>query len=288
MIPAGFEYVRARTLAQALDAAGAKDTKLLAGGQTLIPLLRFRFTQPRRLVDIGGLAQLKGIKATPKGLRLGSGVTYRELLDSALVRKHAALIIEATNGIGDRQVRNRGTIGGSIAHADPASDLPAVLLALGASITARSKRGTRTIPASKFFLGAFTTALKKGELITDVLVPPLPKGSGSAYVTFEQPASGYPLVAAAAVVARAKGVVSHAVLGFTGLSEHAFLSASVGLLVGTKGTAADIDSVADAAAGGVEPNADIHASGDYRLHLARVAADRALTQALERLSSRAQ
>ena len=282
MIPAGFEYVRAKTLAQALTAAATRDTKLLAGGQSLIPLLRFRLAQPKRIVDIGGLAQLKGIKATPKGLRIGSLVTYRELLDSALVRKHASLIAEVTEDIGDRQVRNLGTIGGSVAHADPASDMPAVLLALGALIAVRSSRGSRTLAASRFFLGAFTTALKKGELVTDIIVPPLTKGAGSAYASVEQPASGYPLVAAAAVVAKARGVVSQAALAFTGLSDHAFLAASASQLIGTQGTADDIEHVAEAAAGGVEPNSDIHASGDYRLHLAKVTAERALTRALER------
>ena len=282
MIPAGFEYVRAKTLGQALTAAATKDTKLLAGGQSLIPLLRFRLAQPRRLVDISGLTQLKGIKATPRGLRIGSLVTYRELLDSGLVKKHAALVAEVTENIGDWQVRNLGTIGGSVAHADPASDMPAVLLALGATINVRSSRGARAIPASKFFLGAFSSALKKGELITDILVPPLPRGAGSAYSAVEQVASGYPLVAAAAVVAKAKGAVSSASLAFTGLSDHAFLAASVSQLLGTQGTADDITHVAEAAAGGVEPNGDIHASGDYRLHLAKVTAERALTQALER------
>jgi carbon-monoxide dehydrogenase medium subunit len=282
MIPAGFEYVRAKTLAQALAAAANKDTALLAGGQTLIPLLRFRMAQPKRVVDIGGLPQLKGIKATPKGLRIGAGVTYRELLDSALVRKQAPLIAEVTEGIGDRQVRNLGTIGGSVAHADPVSDMPAVLLALGATVTARSRRGVRSIAASKFFLGAFSTALKKGELITDIVFPAVPKGAGTAYVCFEQPASGYPLVAAAAVVGKTKGKVSHAVLAFTGLTDHAFLAAAVSQLLGTAGSAEDVKSVAEAAPGGVEPNADIHASGDYRLHLASVAAERALTQALAR------
>jgi carbon-monoxide dehydrogenase medium subunit len=282
MIPAGFEYVRAKTLGQALTAAATKDTKVLAGGQSLIPLLRFRFAQPKRLVDIGGLAQLKGIKATPKGLRIGSLVTYRELLDSALVRKTAPLIAEVTEHVGDRQVRNLGTIGGSVAHADPASDMPAVLLALGASITVRSKRGVRTIPVSKFFLGAFSSALKKGELVTDIMVPSLPKGAGTAYSAVEQAASGYPLVAAAVVVAKSKGAVSHASLAFTGLSDHAFLAASASQLLGTQGTADDVTHVAEAAAGGVEPNSDIHASGDYRLHLAKVTAERALAQALER------
>ena len=282
MIPAGFEYTRAKTLAQALTAAATRDTKVLAGGQSLIPLLRFRFAQPKRLVDIGGLAQLKGIKATPKGVRIGSLVTYRELLDSALLRKQAPLIAEVTEHIGDWQVRNLGTIGGSVAHADPASDMPAVLLALGALITVRSKRGARTIPAAKFFLGAFSSALKRGELVTDIIVPPLPKGAGSAYSAVKQAASGYPLVAAAAVVARSKGTVSQASLAFTGLSDHAFLAASVSQLIGTQGTADDVTHVAEAAAGGVEPNSDIHASGDYRLHLAMVTAERALTQALER------
>lgn len=282
MIPAGFEYVRARTLAQALTAAATKDTRLLAGGQTLIPLLRFRLVQAKRLVDIGGLVQLKGIKTTPKGLRIGSLVTYRDLLDSALVRRHAPLMAEATANIGDRQVRNLGTIGGSVAHADPASDMPAVLVALGASITVRSRRGSRSIPAAKFFTGAFTSALKKGELVTDIVLPPLPKGAGTAYVSVEQAASGYPLVAAAAVVTRSKGAVSHASLAFTGLSDHAFPAASARELIGTAGTAQDVLHVAEAAAGGVEPNADIHASGDYRLHLAKVTAERALTLALER------
>ena len=282
MIPAGFEYVRAKTLAQALAAASTKDTKLLAGGQTLIPLLRFRFTSPRRLVDIGGVAQLKGIKATARGLRIGALVTYREILDSALVQKHAPLVAEVTENIGDRQVRNLGTIGGSVAHADPASDMPAVLVALGASIMVRSQRGARTIAAAAFFTGAFTSALKKGELVTDIVVPPLPKGAGTAYVSIEQMASGYPLVAAAAIVARTKGSVSHAALAFTGLADHAFAAASASQLLGTQGTKQDVVNVAEAAAGGVEPNADIHASGDYRLHLAKVTAERALTQALER------
>ena len=282
MIPAGFEYVRAKTLAQALTAAATRDTKLLAGGQSLIPLLRFRLSQPKRLVDIQGISQLKGIKTTPRGLRIGAITTYREILDSALVRKHTPLLAVVTENVGDRQVRNLGTIGGSVAHADPASDIPAVLVALGASITVRSRRGARTIPAAKFFLGSFTTALRKGELVVDIVIPPLPKGAGTAYASVEQPASGYPLVAAAVVVAKVKGAVSHAALAFNGLSDHAFLAASASELIGTQGTAQDVSHVAEAAAGGVEPNSDIHASGDYRLHLARVTAERALTQALER------
>jgi carbon-monoxide dehydrogenase medium subunit len=281
MIPAAFEYTRARTLAEALKAIGSKGTMAMAGGQTLIPLLRFRLTQTRRVIDIGGLPQLKGIARSPKGLRIGAGTTYRELLDSALVRREAPLIAEVTEHIGDRQVRNVGTIGGALAHADPASDMPAVLLALDAGFTLQSSRGKRDVPAGKFFLSAFTTALKRTELLTQITVPAL-KGAGSAYASFEQPASGYAVVGAAARVTKQKGVVSSATLAFTGLSDHAFLSDAAQLLVGTQGDARTIGKVAEAAIQGVEPNDDIYAPAEYRLHLAQVMARRALEQALSR------
>jgi carbon-monoxide dehydrogenase medium subunit len=281
MIPAAFEYTRARTLAEALKAIGSKGTKALAGGQTLIPLLRFRLTQTRRVIDIAGLPQLKGIARSPKGLRIGAGTTYRELLDSALVRREAPLIAEVTEDIGDRQVRNVATIGGALAHADPASDMPAVLLALDASFTLQSSRGKREVPARKFFLSAFTTALKRNELLTQITVPAL-KGAGSAYASFEQPASHYALVGAAARVTKQKGSVSSATLAFTGLSDHAFLCDAAQPLVGTPGDARTIGKVAEAAIQGVEPNDDIHAPAEYRLHLAQVMARRALEQALSR------
>jgi len=282
MIPAAFEYTRARTLAEALKALGNRDTKAVAGGQTLIPLLRFRLAAPKRLVDIGGLAQLQGIKRTPKGLRIGAGSTWRELLDSSVVKRAAPLIAEVTAHIGDRQVRNLGTIGGSLAHADPASDIPAVLLALDAILTAQSRRGRRSIPARKFFLGAFTTALKRDELLTEIVVPKAPGGAGSAYEMFEQAASGYALVGVAAVVARAKGVVHHVALAFTGLSESAFLAESANSLIGTRAAPKEIAAVLDAAVNAVEANDDMHASSEYRLHLARVAGRRALERALAR------
>ncbi len=281
MIPGAFDYARAKSLADALKAMASKDTKVVAGGQTLIPLMRFRLAQPKRLVDISGLPQLKGITRGPKGLRIGAGTTYRELLDSALVRSDAPLIAEVTEHVGDRQVRNLGTIGGGLAHADPASDMPAVMVALDATFTLQSRRGKRSVPARKFFLGAFTTALKRDELLVEVVVPKLAKGAGVAYVTFEQPASGYALVAAAAIVARTGGKVTHAALAFTGLSDRAFLT-DTARLVGSSGRAADVAAVADTVAAGVEANDDIHASAEYRLHLARVAARRALTQALAR------
>jgi aerobic carbon-monoxide dehydrogenase medium subunit len=281
MIPSSFEYTRARTLSQALDALGRRGTKVVAGGQTLIPLLRFRMATPTRLVDISGVPQLQGIKDTPKGLRIGAATTYRDLLDSALVKRKAPLIAEVTGHIGDRQVRNLGTIGGGIAHPDPAADMPAVMLALGASFGLRSRRASRSVPASKYFLGLLTTALKPSELLVEIVVPGLARGAGHAYATFEQPASGYALVGAAAVVVRARGKVSSATLAFTGVGPCAFL-ADVSGLVGTEGTSRDIERVTKGLPGTDDINEDIHASAEYRAHLARVAAGRALARALER------
>lgn len=280
MIPAAFEYMRARSLPEALRALAGRDTMAVAGGQTLIPLLRLRMAAPRKLVDIGGLRQLKRIRRTSKGIRIGAGCTWRELLDSAELRRMVPVMTAVVEHIGDRQVRNLGTIGGSLAHADPASDMPAVLLALDAVLTAQSRRGRRSIPARQFFLGAFTTALRPNELLTDVTVPVPPRRAGWAYETFEQPASGYALVGAAAVVARTKGAVSHAALAFTGLAEKAFLADAAAGLIGTKGGRQTVAKVADASVAGVEANDDLHASSAYRLHLARVAARRALERAL--------
>ncbi|HEX9894999.1 MAG TPA: xanthine dehydrogenase family protein subunit M [Gemmatimonadales bacterium] len=282
MIPASFEYARARTLAQALKAVASDDTKLVAGGQTMIPLLRFRLAAPKRLVDISGIAQLQGIKRTPAGLRIGAGSTYRELLDSPLVGSDAPLIAEVAQHVGDRQVRNLGTLGGGLVHADPASDMPAVMLALDVTFNLLSQTGKRSVAAREFFTSAFTTAMQPDELLVDLVVPKLPKGAGSAYATFEQPASGYALTAAAAVVAKSKGTITHAALAFTGLADHAFRVEAAASLIGTPGDAGAVAAVADHAADGVEPNDDIHASAAYRRHLAGVAARRALTQAIER------
>jgi len=282
MIPAAFEYARARSLPDALKALGSKNTKVICGGQSLIPLLRFRLAQPKRLIDIGGLAQLKGITRVKGGLRIGAATTYRELLDSKVVRSDVPLIAEVTEHIGDRQVRNLGTIGGGLAHADPAADMPAVMLALDATFALQSARGKRTVAARAFFRGPFATAMKSQELLTEIRIQALPKGAGTAYVSFEQAASGYALAGAAAVVARSGGSVTHAALAFTGLADTPFLAEAAAQLVGTKGDAKTIDGVAAAAVAGVEANEDIHAAPAYRTHLAQVAARRALTRAIER------
>ncbi len=281
MIPTSFEYVRAKNLNEALKALG-KNAKAIAGGHSLLPLLRFRLAQPDMLIDIGQLPQLKGIKRAGGGMRIGAATIYRELLDSKELRAAFPLIAEVTEHIGDLQVRNAGTIGGGLAHADPAADMPPVMLLLDATFVLQSKAGKRSVPARKFFQGPFTTALKPTELLMEIQLPPPPKGAGTAYVSFEQAASGYALVGAAALVAIVKGMITRADLAFTGLADAPFLAPAAADLVGTPGDAGVVAQVADAAVAGGEANADVHASAEYRLHLAKVAARRALTQARSR------
>jgi carbon-monoxide dehydrogenase medium subunit len=281
MIPTSFEYVRAKNLNEALKALG-KNTKVIAGGHSLLPLLKFRLAQPDMLVDIGRLPQLKGIRKAGGGLRIGAATTYRELLESKDVRTRYPLIADVTEHIGDLQVRNAGTVGGGLAHADPAADMPPVMLVLDATFVLQSKGGKRSVAARKFFKGPFATALKPTELLTEIRLPAPPKGAGTAYESFEQAASGYALVGAAALIAIAQGMITRADLAFTGLADTPFLAPAAAKLVGTAGDAALIQQVAEAAVAGVEANDDIHASAAYRLHLARVAARRALAQALAR------
>ena len=279
MIPTSFEYVRAKNLSDALKAMG-KNTKVIAGGHSLLPLLRFRLAQPGMLIDIGQLRELKGIKRSGGGLKVGAATTYRDLLESKELKALYPLIAEVTEHIGDLQVRNAGTIGGGLAHADPAADMPPVMLVLDATFVLQSKTGKRSVPARKFFKGPFTTALKPNELLTEIQLPALPKGVGTAYASFEQAASGYALAGAVALIAIAKGLITRADLAFTGLGDAPFLAPAAAKLVATTGDASLIDQVAQAAVAGVEANDDVHAPAAYRLHLGRVAARRALTQAL--------
>lgn len=283
MIPASFEYTRAASLRDALTAlAGGEGTKVLAGGHSLIPMMRFRLAQPARLIDIGHLSELKGVAEHRRGARIGALTTYREVLESDLLRERFPILAEVTEGIGDVQVRNRGTIGGGLAHADPASDMPAVMVALGASFTLRSKKGKRSVPAREFFQAPFSTALAEDELLMEIVLPPLPRHAGTAYVSFDQAASGYSLVAAAAVVARTRRTVNHAFVALTGLADVAPTVKAAEQLVGTKGEAQAVAGVAAAAPEGLEIQGDIHAPAPYRRHLVTVAVRDALTRALER------
>jgi len=288
MIPTDFDYVRARSLREALDAvAGADGVKVIAGGHSLLPMMKFRLVQPSKLVDIGGIEELRGIAEHRKGARIGATTTYREMIGSQLLRERFPILAEAASVIGDRQVRNRGTVGGSVAHADPASDMPAVMLVLGAEFVLRSKRGIlpaakRSVTASEFFQGAFTTAHAEGELLTEILLPGPPKGAGMAYVKHTAPASGYALAAAAAVVGRTRKTISHIQVATTGVGEsHRFVHA-VQELVGTKGEPELVARIAARAFEGVEIQGDVHSPADHRRALASVMVRRAIEKALER------
>ncbi|MBM4185716.1 MAG: xanthine dehydrogenase family protein subunit M [Gemmatimonadetes bacterium] len=281
MIPASFDYVRAKSLRDALNAIGTDGTKVLAGGHSLIPMMRFRLAQPGRLLDIGQLAELKGIDLKGRGARIGAGTSYRELLDSPELAERYPLIAEATRGIGDVQVRNRGTIGGGLAHADPASDMPAVMLALGATFNLRSKGGKRSVAAADFFTGAFTTALASDELLIDIALPAPPKKAGMAYASFEQKASGYAIAAAAAVVTKSRKTITGVTLALTGVGDRAYLADASGA-VGSHGDDAALEAAVANVTKGIDVNGDIHASVEYRSHLARVVARRAIALALSR------
>ncbi len=283
MIPTSFDYVRATSLRDALSVLARGDgTKVLAGGHSLLPVMKFRLAQPTRLLDIAGLSELRGVEEYRKGARIGATTTYRELLESELLRERFPLIAECTEHIGDLQVRNRGTIGGSLAHADPNSDMPAVMLALDATFNVRSKRGRRPVKAREFFQGPFVTALAEDELLLDIVLPPLPRGAGTAYLSQVQAASGYALAGAAAVVARTRKTVSHAVMALTGVGETSSLVAAMDQLVGTKAEPETLARVAAASVDGLEIQGDIHAPEPYRRHLAQVIVRRTLEKALER------
>jgi carbon-monoxide dehydrogenase medium subunit len=293
MIPAAFDYSRASTVDEALTLLmehGA-DAKLIAGGQSLLPLMKLRLARPDRLIDIGRIDSLRGVRPTPDGrLAIGALTTYAQLLDTPEVMG-LALMADALPRIADVQVRNRGTIGGAIAHADPAADMPAVLLALGAEVVARSAhRGERTISIDEFFDGAFSTALAPDELLTEIRLPS-PSGSyGSAYRMLEQPASGFAIAGVAAVVGRSKGSgadgeVDDVRVAVTGLGDKPYRATSVeNALRGTKLRSAAIGSAVASITEGVSVQADIHADRAYRTAMAGVMARRALEAARDRLN----
>jgi len=263
MIPAPFRYARASDIGHALELLAEPDAKLIAGGQSLIPVLKLRIARPSVVVDISRLG-LRGITSADDRLHLGPLTTWDELLGApALQRPSLAAVTDCASGIGDLQVRNRGTVGGSLAHADPASDFTAVLLALEATVELRSPSGERTLPLAEFLLGPFTTALGAQELITDVAFSIPPPGSGSAYASVEHPASGFALAGAAAVV-RPDGKRAVAV---TGIAACPFPV-----------PADEIGAALEEA----EVYGDRFASAEYRRELAAVLARRALERAVGR------
>jgi carbon-monoxide dehydrogenase medium subunit len=263
MITYPFQYKRADSVANALDLM-AEGGKALSGGHSLIPAMKLRLSAPDTLVDVGRLPELKGIRLDGNELVIGAGTTHGELAQSQVVKQHLPMFADGAAHIGDIAVRNRGTIGGSLAHADPSADWPAMVLAADATIVVQSTTGSRSIKASDFFTGLFSTALDDGELITEIRVP-VQAGSKMTYQKFVQPASRYAIVGCA-VVKQADGQVR---VAFSGVSEAPFRDTAA---EGSLNSGMDVVQAAD----GVSVMADHYASEEYRKHLANVFLKRAL------------
>jgi aerobic carbon-monoxide dehydrogenase medium subunit len=286
MIPAEFAYYAPTSLDEALALLGqyGDNAKILAGGHSLLPALKLRLTSIGHLIDIGRVSDLAYIREDQGGLSLGARTTHYEVETSAMLRQKCPLLAECASHIGDVQVRNRGTLGGSLAHADPAADYPAAILALEAEIQTVSVGGKRSITAGEFFVDMLTTALQPGEILTEVRVPAHAAHTGSAYLKVPQPASGFAVVGVAALVTLdAKGQCTTVRVGVTGAASKAFRArASETALTGKLPDDTMLTQAAAQATDGIETSGDIFASAEYRAHLTRVYTKRALAKAVER------
>lgn len=282
-----FEYHVPSTIQEALSLLTqyAGEAKILAGGHSLLPIMNLRLAQPKALIDIGKIPGLSGIQENGGTLVIGAMTTHYMVESSALLKQKVPILPEAAAVIGDVQVRNRGTIGGSIAHADPAGDFPAVAVALDAQLKVVGPRGERTVKAREFFVDILTTALQPDEILTEIRVPAMAPRTGSAYEKFPNPASRYAIVGVAAVVTvDGSGVCQNAKVGLNGVTGKPVAATGVEqALVGQRLNDQTIQGAAAKAADGLEPLGDIFASATYRAHLARVYTKRALTRASGRL-----
>jgi carbon-monoxide dehydrogenase medium subunit len=286
MIPAPFEYHAPKTLEEALRLVErhGDEAKLLAGGHSLLPLMKLRLAAPRYIIDLGRLRGLSYIREEGGGISIGALTTHAEVEGSSVLRAKCPLLPETAAEIGDVQVRNRGTLGGSLAHADPGADYPAAILALDAEIVAASTGGTRTIPARQFFVDMLTTQLRPGEILSQVRVPVLAARTGTAYCKLHQPASGFAIVGVAARITVDKlGKIVDVAVGITGLGPKAYRAEAVEkALRGKKATPKLLADAVRNAAQGAEPLSDLHASAEYRREMAAVFTRRALERALAR------
>jgi aerobic carbon-monoxide dehydrogenase medium subunit len=282
MIPAQFEYVRPGSLDEAVRALadGGDEAKVIAGGQSLLPLLRLRLAYPELLVDVGGLDELRGVTDQGERLLIGARTTHYEVVRDPLIAAHCGLLAQAAGTVADPAVRHRGTIGGSLAHADPAGDLPAVALALEATLIATGPDGRREIPAAEFFADYLTTTLRPGEILTGIQVPKLGTDWGYRYEKFHRTAQAWAIVGVAALARRSNGHVAEARVALTNMGPVPIRAAAVeAAAAGADASAAALTAAAAAAADGTTPPADLHGQPDYRSHLARVLTGRALAAA---------
>ncbi len=286
MYPANTTYHRAGSVSEAVQLLAANEgAKVLAGGHSLIPMMKLRLAAPSALVDIGHITTLKGVAASGDGLSIGALTTFAEIASSDLVKKRAPLLAEATGLVGDPAVRNRGTIGGNVSHGDPASDPPTALAALGATYNVAGPNGQRSITASDFPTGLLENVLEENEILTGVSVPSVPSGAGSAYLKFPHPASRYAVVGAAVIVAAQGGTCTSASVVVGGVETTPARASSVeAALVGSDLSDGALDAAAAALAGDLtgDPMSDIFASDEYRKAMAEVYLRRALGIAVSR------
>lgn len=286
MHPAPFTYHRAGSVGEALDLLRQfpDEGKLIAGGQSLLPVMKLRLAQPAHLIDISRLDELSGVQRDGDVLRIGALTTHRELEHDEILRESCPILPEAAHIVGDQQVRNRGTLGGVLAHADPAADYPASIVALDAEIIARGPDGERTIPAVDFFLGFLTTALQPEELITEVRIPAKAARTGMSYQKLANHASGYAVVGVAAIVTLADdGTIAEARVGITGAGDRAVRASAVeSALQGAQPDEATIQQAAESATEGIDLLDDVAAPQAYRDRVTRNLTRRALMVAVER------
>jgi carbon-monoxide dehydrogenase medium subunit len=281
MIPSKFDYIRPSSLGEAVHILGnaGDDAKVIAGGQSLLPLLRLRLANPEVLVDVGGLDGLHGVRDGDGSLLIGAGTTHYQLVHDPLVAEHCGLLAEAAGMVADPAVRHRGTIGGSLAHGDPAGDLPAVALALDATLIAHGLGGDREIAAGDFFVDYLTTALRSDEVLTGIRVPKL-AGWGYHYEKFHRTAQAWAIVGVAALTRRSNGRVAEARIGLTNMGPVPVrATAAEAAAAGAEASRDALREAATHADEGTEPPSDLHGAPDYRRHLARVLTGRALSAA---------
>ncbi len=281
MIPESFDYQRASTVSEAISLLQkhGEDAKILAGGHSLVPTMKLRLATPATLIDIGGISELKYINDKGDYLAIGAGTTHWEIESSDLIAQKAPALSQAAGQIGDVQVRNRGTIGGVLAHSDPQADYPGVVLALDATIVVQGSRGERTIAVADYFTGLWETALGEDELLTEVRVPTDSANANSCYLKFPQPASRYPFVGCAVAMDSSAGSCSDLRVGFSGVGETAFRDS--GVEEALRGNTLNESAIASASAKAAEGRSvlsDVFVSEEYRRAMAQVYAKRALTK----------
>jgi carbon-monoxide dehydrogenase medium subunit len=280
VIPAAFDYEVAENVDHAIALLGEReDAKLLAGGHSLLPAMKLRLARPALLVDVGRLADLSYVRDDEGHIAIGALTRHKDVASAALLREHCPIVSQTAGQVGDPQVRHRGTIGGSLAHGDPGSDLPTVILALDGELVVRGSGGERTVPASAFFTGVFQTAVALDEMLVEIRVPKLGPATGWSYTKMSRRAQDWATVAVAAVIERSNGSIGKASIALTNMGATPLRAKAAEDALAAGGS---IDDASTLASDGTEPSSDHAASADFRRHLVRVLARRALEEAAVR------